>query len=256
MDRLAELAPGITPYRFAFNNPNYWSDPTGLFENRNAALAYIERYDIIGANIINAGTHWVIQSGDYSIYQSGNSILANYLTEDGFGSLKIDTAGGGGSGFGENNAAVGIGNGGANSSNVNNTISQLTVMGLFTGGGQALAQVKANDIYNYGTRTMSAEQITAQNRATMTKVSNVMRYGGYGFGALNAGSIHSQYGGNWSNPQHIGEQVSNFISTAGGKFAIPWTIGWESGRAVTNTSWYQEWKQETWLPYRQNTFGY
>jgi RHS repeat-associated protein len=33
MDRLAELAYSITPYRFAFNNPNYWADPTGLFEN-------------------------------------------------------------------------------------------------------------------------------------------------------------------------------------------------------------------------------
>jgi len=32
MDRLTELAPGITPYRFAFNNPNYWSDPSGLFK--------------------------------------------------------------------------------------------------------------------------------------------------------------------------------------------------------------------------------
>jgi RHS repeat-associated protein len=33
MDRLAELAYSITPYRFGFNNPNYWADPTGLFEN-------------------------------------------------------------------------------------------------------------------------------------------------------------------------------------------------------------------------------
>lgn len=32
MDRFAMLAPSLTPYRFAFNNPIYWSDPSGLYE--------------------------------------------------------------------------------------------------------------------------------------------------------------------------------------------------------------------------------
>lgn len=32
MDKLSELAYSISPYRFAFNNPNYWADPTGLSE--------------------------------------------------------------------------------------------------------------------------------------------------------------------------------------------------------------------------------
>ena len=31
-DRLSELAPMHNPYRFGFNNPVYWSDPTGLWE--------------------------------------------------------------------------------------------------------------------------------------------------------------------------------------------------------------------------------
>jgi RHS repeat-associated protein len=33
MDALLELYPDFSPYRFGFNNPNYWSDPTGLLEN-------------------------------------------------------------------------------------------------------------------------------------------------------------------------------------------------------------------------------
>jgi RHS repeat-associated protein len=33
MDRLSELTPSITPYRFAFNSPNIFSDPTGLKED-------------------------------------------------------------------------------------------------------------------------------------------------------------------------------------------------------------------------------
>lgn len=32
MDRLSELAYSITPYRFAFNNPVFFGDPTGLIE--------------------------------------------------------------------------------------------------------------------------------------------------------------------------------------------------------------------------------
>ncbi|XLS28384.1 RHS repeat-associated core domain-containing protein [Flavobacteriaceae bacterium M23B6Z8] len=32
IDRLAALVPSITPYRFAYNNPVFWSDPTGLIE--------------------------------------------------------------------------------------------------------------------------------------------------------------------------------------------------------------------------------
>ncbi len=35
IDRLTELVPGMTPYRFAFNNPVKFGDPTGLFEQVN-----------------------------------------------------------------------------------------------------------------------------------------------------------------------------------------------------------------------------
>ncbi|NMR34682.1 RHS repeat-associated core domain-containing protein [Chryseobacterium aquaticum] len=39
-DRLSEVMPDWTPYRFAFNNPVYFSDPTGLFEEGGNALAH------------------------------------------------------------------------------------------------------------------------------------------------------------------------------------------------------------------------
>ena len=38
-DGLAEVMPDWTPYRFAFNNPVYFSDPTGLFEEGGNSLA-------------------------------------------------------------------------------------------------------------------------------------------------------------------------------------------------------------------------
>ena len=39
-DPLSGNIPGVTPYRFAFNNPIYFSDPTGLIEEGVNALAY------------------------------------------------------------------------------------------------------------------------------------------------------------------------------------------------------------------------
>ena len=35
MDMLSELSYDTTPYRFGLNNPNFWADPTGLFEQKN-----------------------------------------------------------------------------------------------------------------------------------------------------------------------------------------------------------------------------
>lgn len=37
MDALSELAYSQTPYRYGFNNPVHWTDPTGLFESPEAA---------------------------------------------------------------------------------------------------------------------------------------------------------------------------------------------------------------------------
>ncbi|NDI99427.1 hypothetical protein GWA97_10115 [Flavobacterium sp. LaA7.5] len=38
MDRLSEMSYSITPYRFAYNNPVYWNDPTGLLEQNSENL--------------------------------------------------------------------------------------------------------------------------------------------------------------------------------------------------------------------------
>lgn len=35
IDPFSAVIPGVTPYRFAFNNPIYFSDPSGLFEETN-----------------------------------------------------------------------------------------------------------------------------------------------------------------------------------------------------------------------------
>ena len=47
-DVLSELAYSITPYRFAYNNPVYFYDPTGLFETRKEAREYRKEHGISG----------------------------------------------------------------------------------------------------------------------------------------------------------------------------------------------------------------
>jgi RHS repeat-associated protein len=54
MDRLAELAYSITPYRFAYNNPVYWSDPTGLMEGGVGNLSALGA-DITGVKTVFFG---------------------------------------------------------------------------------------------------------------------------------------------------------------------------------------------------------
>ena len=47
MDRLAELAPSISPFRFAFNNPVYWSDPSGLYEvDKNGNISITDEEEV------------------------------------------------------------------------------------------------------------------------------------------------------------------------------------------------------------------
>ena len=85
MDRLTELAPGITPYRFAFNNPNYWSDPTGLFETREAALAHINQFGLTGATIHfdDYKGVWSITNQGYTFYQKDKVMVVAYNIEGG-----------------------------------------------------------------------------------------------------------------------------------------------------------------------------
>ena len=73
-DKLSEEAPMHTPYRFAFNNPVFWSDPTGLYEydsNGNLVLknkneiAFYNDYMKNGGNVNNFET--ALQDAGYGI---------------------------------------------------------------------------------------------------------------------------------------------------------------------------------------------
>lgn len=62
-------------------------------------------------------------------------------------------------------------------------------------------------------------------------------------GAVNAYSVWNEYRNDQINTdKFLMEQTSNVYATFGGPTGAAWSIGWEAGRAVTNTEWYQETK--------------
>lgn len=81
MDILSELAPNYTPYRYGFNNPVFWSDPSGLFESWEAANTYRISHGLRDADIRynrSEGLWEVVEDGKSTISQIGDMIYAVY----------------------------------------------------------------------------------------------------------------------------------------------------------------------------------
>ena len=109
-------------------------------------------------------------------------------------------------------------------------------------------------LYTSGWKGGSRGQIKTYGTSGLAKG---LKIGGYGLGLFNAASIQYQYNtGQISGFQATLEQGSNTYSTFGGIYGAAWGVGWEAGRAITTIPAYQQWKQETWLPFRQDVFGY
>ncbi len=70
MDKVSEMSHNITPYRFGFNNPVFWSDPSGLSdgEAENTGEQWyrgrIQRNGEGGYDINNYETHTSYSSGN------------------------------------------------------------------------------------------------------------------------------------------------------------------------------------------------
>ena len=80
-------------------------------------------------------------------------------------------------------------------------------------------------------------------KATAKKIG----WAGNTLGAWNALSIETKrQRGEISNTQSALEQGSNAFSTFGGVQGAAWGVGWEFGRVITNTEWYQEFKYNFW----------
>jgi len=125
MDALSELAPSQTPYRYGFNNPVYWTDPTGLFETEQQANRWMARYSISGSVYSYEGVYWVYSNGVH-YYMDGDLLHFYYNVSDGgdgvldsmvFGSTSGRPVGGAGgsSSSGSSGSPAGNGPGGPSS---------------------------------------------------------------------------------------------------------------------------------------------
>lgn len=99
LDPMAELAYDFTPYRYGFNNPVYFNDPSGLFESYFAARFYQLSHGLFGSTIGFDGAdgdgHWYIDTGKSMITQVGEWILTTYELDG--GGMGVDKTRAGGS---------------------------------------------------------------------------------------------------------------------------------------------------------------
>jgi len=96
------------------------------------------------------------------------------------------------------------------------------------------------------------KEIGKVNTATTT-----LKWAGRGLGVINAYSIETQYrNGQIGSSSRLLEQGTNVFSTFGGIPGASWGVGWEIGRGITSFDWYQDWKRETFLPWRKEKLGY
>jgi RHS repeat-associated protein len=148
VDLLAEVDYSGSPYSFGFNNPVYFSDPSGLFPSLEAAMGHINQYGLANATVSFGDVGWIVSNGGYNFFQDSNGTMwLNYVSNDGVNFEKLNGGGGGGSfnsgGFGSSNAGgfassnnVGFGssnNGGFDSSvgGGGNSIGNLISSGLW-----------------------------------------------------------------------------------------------------------------------------
>ncbi len=68
MDALSEMAYDQTPYRYGFNNPVFWKDPSGLFETHKQAAKFLSDNGLNGSITYNQdfnGYVVTVQGGEF-----------------------------------------------------------------------------------------------------------------------------------------------------------------------------------------------
>ena len=86
--------------------------------------------------------------------------------------------------------------------------------------------------------------------------SRTFESAGWILGAWNAYSIEDErQNGKIGWTKWTEEQTSNAISTLGGLEGAAWSLGWESGRIITNTEWYQNMKFNYYYNHWENQVG-
>ena len=110
--------------------------------------------------------------------------------------------------------------------------------------------------YKVYRQTWGGNQYTGGKNKYGKRMSNYFRYLGYGIGAYSAANINQErMNGDIGWTKWSIEQTSNLFSTLGGTIGAAWGIGWEAGRAVTLSQWYQERKYNFFYDQWERRYG-
>lgn len=199
MDRLAEMTPNWTPYRFAFNNPVVFADPTGLSESKGnigadgltneqwlaqnrpkdspyAQLLQIEK------DMMARGVYRDTETGTYSLTKPNSgrykrTFLYNELPYQVWNSLTTDLsplilkpiymyyA-----------ESIYDGNWPKESIDLINKITGLSA--TYADALNDYSHLNSKYVYKYGTASSSAAQLTRANKVFQLKVAKVAKIGG------------------------------------------------------------------------------
>jgi len=230
MDRLSEVAYSMTPYRFAYNNPVYWADPTGLIE-KSVIDDIFKRSGSGKTTWTNNGTDgFETSNGGYVGYTSD---FADFnQTPNGTNNLPgVTVIGDRKTGSYSEASVFGVAN--LISNNIDKTrdiISNNTnfISNTFLGTSAYLfaledyAQANMNIVFKYGDALMTAEQYSAQNTARMTNLAKKAN----GFGKIVGGAGLMLTGYQYAEGQISGTEASvDMIMGAVGIWGGPFGAG-------------------------------
>lgn len=270
-------------YGYVLNNPLKYTDPSGekwkigwkdvfagieIIGGTLLTIFSVGTLAVVGAGLIGAGvSHFAAtyneykQTGDWASASNNAGVFFNVSFKTDFGyDSKVQIKG-----VEQSEVVVK-----AKSDNVgsgNNNQGYDATGGVLTGFGTGLTAAEIK-MFNQTTwfsvkqwktysQNFNGNGYTGGKIASALKISTGFKWAGRGLGAYNAWSINEQYReGNLNTSGMVMEQSSNLYTVVGGAYGAAWGIGWEGGRAITKTNWYQDWKNEYWYPWRYEHFGY
>jgi RHS repeat-associated protein len=228
LDPMMEAHPNLSPYVLTNNNPISFSDPLGLDTVR----------------VSGAGAHQIkIKAGDVlaATLDGQTSYFSYGANENGVnGFTPADGVGGEDSKGGELPGVTVVSDKKAKKESGDNGLA-LAGLGYGASYGETkMFSEKAGSWFSMQQwKTYSQKFKGNQYAGSVKTAKNISRgFKGFGYGI----GLYSEYGiltdDDISNRDKAVETGSNIISTFGGLHGAAWGIGWELGRRVTQTDWY------------------
>jgi RHS repeat-associated protein len=220
---------GLSSYSAFWNNPIYWTDPTGLCptcpDNANEGDMHIW-----------AGTTFTFLGGQWGMTFSKVTVTPSGTTTspwDGFNFNDIDQ-------YVNNISYV------QSQNNVDFEDIGLALLGVGTEvGNKFFYDAKGGTWAGKNFRTYSTDWggngPTGGKNKFARPTSMSLRIAGYGLGIYNFDQINKKHSrGEISDFQMFADQGSNLYSTFGGIHGAAWGLGWEAGRLITEIPGYNE----------------